>query len=355
MKRLLLVLVLIIGLFNRAFGQLGEYELQTVFSHNVTHDNFHCNVFLANAYFSDGTVRSIFERHGVPRGTNVTFTDTISYPANKNLTRLEFWGRRHTGSKCRKRHREDGGLNFEVTGQSCLDKFFSNAYGNAAFNTGSIHATTIPLLTILDPGADDAFPTDDPITIKSHTGFKASEYNWEYSFDLNTWISMPAYSGSANISLSANDLLGNNASDYHGQDIHIRQVACNYESTPVTYKVLVSAPKISSTISSNVSCYDSDDGTIKITFERPIYNGELLSITSSNDNFPSGNYANLITADLDSNNSININGLKEGVYTIAISGFINGFSTFTQGIYHNADFTINRPNPVEFTYTKTDV
>ncbi|WP_422091812.1 T9SS type A sorting domain-containing protein [Tenacibaculum ovolyticum] len=140
-------------------------------------------------------------------------------------------------------------------------------------------------------------------------------------------------------------------------------------SNVIQFTYLKGAPHITSVETKDISCFEEEDGSVKINFDRDLLLNEDLSINIVNldneiDVDKDGNpiyevawsQANaILEPDMSFTFSKNIGkGLKNGKFRVQLLGFINGASTFTDGITHEKDFNIAEPIPVEFTTSQTN-
>ena len=221
----------------------------------------------------------------------------------------------------------------------------------------------LPILKIQVP-TSDILPTTDKITIKSNTGFLSSEYNWQYSvnpLDPSSWVSLSQFN-TASISVNALDVLQVLDATSHGKKVSFRQIAYNGAavSDAVYYNVRLSAPRVDSAIPNQPTCSDTNDGSIRLLFNRTLYPGEQLNYTLLDvtaEDTPT-NYNG--TLSIGSDKSFVISGLRSGKYTLQLVGFKDGLST-SVGTSQDADlfalttFTIASPPPLDFTLSTTDV
>lgn len=224
-----------------------------------------------------------------------------------------------------------------------------------------------PILTIVQPG-DNSLPTETDIIINSHTGFLASEYNWQYSFDFtnpNAWIDMPQYNGKASITTNAKAILGADAGKYHGKQIYFRQKACsNTFSDPVYYVIRQSAPLIISENLIETTCFNTQDGKLIMKFDRPLVEGEKFTFSIREFDEQSQQWKGVVCSSQDSEN-ISLDNTNSytfpcdfsiGKYGLDFTGFINGSSTNPPNdADHPFIFNITAPEPVNFSLSKTNV
>jgi hypothetical protein len=204
----------------------------------------------------------------------------------------------------------------------------------------------------------DILPTTDRITIKSDTGFLTSEYNWQYSLtplDPSSWVSLPY--NTASISVNAIDVLQVLDGTSHGKKVSFRQVAYNGEavSNIVTYTVRLSAPRVDSATPTQPTCSDTNDGSIKIVFNRTLYPGEQLNYTllDATTNTPTS-YNGVLSIGADK--TFVISNLRKGNYMLQLVGFKDGLSTATDADrYDLKPFQITSPPILDFTLNATNV
>lgn len=241
----------------------------------------------------------------------------------------------------------------------CANGSFSGNYSPRMSNI-TFQYKIDPVLDVFQ-GTDDFLPTDENITIKSSSGYDATYYKWQYTFNPNyknttDWTDFTKYN-TANISTNAIEVLGANAGLKHGQKIYFRLKPCGTTTYNVaTYSVRLSAPKIDSSVPEQVSCYDlgSEDGKIKLQFNRPLYTGETFSIVlsgASTKNFPN-------ISKLEADNSYVLSGLARGNYKLTLTGFYNGSNTYSKYTELGGTpypFTIGAPSPLDFTVKGNDI
>ncbi|GFD80268.1 hypothetical protein KUL118_31300 [Tenacibaculum sp. KUL118] len=147
----------------------------------------------------------------------------------------------------------------------------------------------------------------------------------------------------------------------------------NNTSNVIQFTYLKGAPHIMSVEPMDISCYEEEDGSVKINFDRAILPNELLSINivdlnNQIDVDKDGNpiyenvdsYSNIGEGDLETDNSFTFSskigkGLPSGNFRVELTGYINGASTYTGGDTHEKDFPIDEPNPIEFSVSSTSV
>ncbi len=233
----------------------------------------------------------------------------------------------------------------------------NDSYDFSALNLnqpGNFTVTVTPIVELPTPTSNN-IGSDDFFEILPITGIQNTYFNWEYSLDNgSSWQNFPSAVQNQNyISLDTNDYISDTNHGYN-LDIRVNTRCNNSYSNIIRYRYLVSAPHIQSQTTTETLCYDSNDGTAKIQFDRPLKENELLSISLQNTTNGLDYSVENIT-DLDADNSYTVTGLPIGNYEASLLGFYNGFNTYVEGVAHNTSFTIDRPVPVEFTTSKVDV
>ncbi|CAA0231371.1 Protein of unknown function precursor containing a C-terminal secretion signal. Putative adhesin [Tenacibaculum maritimum] len=387
MKRIIIVIILMQSL-NFVHGQVGEYEVTfDGWAEGATNHN--CGYAYVQLEFANSSNNyKAFEFNFLEYSPRVYYQagsaeTTSRFSANQRLKSLRFWSERKVYDTCRGTRAYNDGRVYSNSSNNFLECFdFDFEFGqfiDSRYHTGlwnsKFNVKIYPILTINPPGEANSFPVEDDIVLTSHTGFKTSEYNWKYSFDGYNWVDMYAFNGAASIKLNAQEIGDFDASLNHGRTIYFKQSACGYDSDIVKYKIRRSAPHITSVNTTNTTCYDEKDGSVKINFDRGLEPNERLSITIEDldkiegyvDGVPTyeivSSSSNVVLA---SDNSYTFNkdigkGLGKGRFRVILAGggtiAYNGdkWNTYTESPTHQATFTINKPSPVEFTATHTNV
>ncbi len=233
---------------------------------------------------------------------------------------------------------------------------------------GTVSIKTFPIVNLKNGNlADDLVGYDDFINIPAMTGILNQYYNWQYSTNpdpvSSSWIDLPSqFQGINSLNLKTSDFL---PKSLIGSTFYIRVKSNNFGSegqgTSVKLKCLKSAPHFIDKIETPVSCFDSQDGKIKFTFDRLIedltrstLSMEQLTYTLTRiDTTPPTNYPSG-TVSMSSDKTFIISGLATGKYTIRLFGFYNGFSTYTSGIDHTRNFEIKKPSALQFDATASE-
>lgn len=353
MKKIyLLVFLLISGVgFSQASYTIEFKNLTYKVSRNVKNNtSSHFNLILN---YSDGTSTNLYTSK-IGDDSSENNYSINSFPTNKIPKSITY----------------DLFVNFSSTA-NISEKFDINIYPCVTSNSYSkvydgmnvsFNYDIRPNLNVIQPelGVNNFLPVDEDVIISSNTGFIEDYYNWEYSVNSDPtnpsgWVALPQYATKASFTTNAKAILGVAASSYHGRKIFFRQKACNTKSTPVEYSIRLSTPKILSAMPENVSCYDlgSQDGKLKIQFDRPLYPNENLSI----DLLFKGSNINREHLILNPDNSYLIEDLSRGDYELRLIGNLGlgTLNTYSPTANNPIKFTIEAPKPLDFTLHGSDI
>jgi len=205
-------------------------------------------------------------------------------------------------------------------------------------------------------------PIDEKINIEATKGFLNPNLNWQYKVGLDgVWKDFPpALQTAETVSLSAKDLLGNDAENYASKNIYVRMdYGCNglnkYSNT-LAFTVLHSSPHILFVTPIPNKCFGEANGYMKIKFDRPLKPNEFLNIFIQDKNDPNNLEQIFNLQNLPADNTIISSPiLKPGDFTIKVSGKYDGLQTYADGPGHTANTNFVSPLPVSFATNKTDV
>lgn len=347
MKKIYLLIILLVSGF--VFGQRYIVEFKNldyrVYRNVKNHTSSHFDLTLK---YTDGTTTKLYGA-GIGDDSSISDFSINTFETNKIPKSINYDLFVNFSST------SNIGENFDISTYPCITaKSFSKAYDGMDV---SFEYNIRPKLEIIQTEYD--LPTDRRIPIVSTPGFISSYYNWQYSLDLTSWIDLPQYKGRSSFSANAVDILGSNVISYVGKPIYFRQKACSTESNTVRYDVRLSAPKINSLTRVQPTCSDSEDGSVKLVFNRTLFSGEQLNYTllDADTNTPAG-YNGVLA--IDANKTFNVTGLRAGTYTLQLIGFKDGLNTSVPAgsdpdLFALTTFTITSPAPVDFTLNSTDI
>ena len=362
MKKIYLLIILLVSTFGFAQG-VGNYKVSlgiTGLDVKVSISG-NCGSRLESWLNYSNAGETHFFNQPVGDGQDLPRNWTTTFPSSKKLTRIRYYssGMKWHGGLTRKCKNDNSSTEYINVSHGITEYYLSN-YFTRIYN---LRATlkVLPDLKIQVPtinNGGDILPTTDRITIKSDTGFLTSEYNWQYSlnpFDPSSWVSLPY--NTASISVNAIDILQALDGTSHGKKVSFRQVAYNGAavSNVVTYTVRLSAPRVDSATPIQPTCSDTNDGSIKIVFNRTLYPGEQLNYTllDVTTNTPT-NYNGELSIGADK--TFMISNLRKGNYMLQLVGFKDGLSTATDADrYDLKPFVISSPPILDFTLNTTNI
>ncbi|WP_278021046.1 T9SS type A sorting domain-containing protein [Flavobacterium ginsengisoli] len=238
---------------------------------------------------------------------------------------------------------------------------------------GTFRVQTYPVINLTNPNTlNNIIGTESLINIPAISGVRSEYFDWMYHIEgerrqikigfitiwVDVWRSLPVqYQGKNSLNILCKDFLPYEAV---GKKITLR--ANEYGST-VELLYVRSAPHILSVEPIETSCFDTNDGKVKINFSRPLDPGEILSLDFDGMN---GEDVPNITKDgildgkkLEADNSYTVGNLNKGLTTLKLLGYFQQ-GTFKANTYvmdpeHQTSFTIVSPTPVDFSIEKKDI
>jgi hypothetical protein len=381
------------------FSKTSLYAQRDTGSYSVTvkehlavsiHANDICERSLL-AVFQDNSTQTVYD-YGCTENYDNTQTFTVTVKANNRIVSyIPYYHRKWGGCwTCAKGEESGNGPTLTIPNSSydnCNALYFQYLYPTNTF-TGEVWITNTPVLNnALQQPSDNVFPTEDPISILAPVGFNSPVYNWEYytDDDISTqqvWIPphFPVsgrwetvttvnahpfpqqYQGLDSIHLTATDLFagsGVNVNDLISKNVYVRLNACggNTPSNSIILNIRKSPPHVTSIVTFASSCFDSDNGHVKLSFDRALLPQEKIQFNLVNANNPSL-FFDLATDTFDVNGNYLIpQDLPPAKYIIKYNA-----RTFTQSgdeswsnIITTDTINISAPTAVAFTTNKTDV
>ena len=292
-----------------------------------------------------------YEGHGL-RDTNIN--KIITFTQNNLVTNLNIFTikRKKTLGLCRSVKRTFANLSVST----CQNQNY-NFYSLGLNQPGNLTVKVTPVIELAQGGTENRnIGSEDAFGIAPIIGVSNSYFNWEYSIDGKTWIRFPAkFQHKNSVSTGKASEIFTHLKPENGDEFYIRvNTGCNKTSNAIIYTYSLSAPHITSINTSKVSCYDSKDATATIKFDRPLKTGEDINIIIKKPGSENNYGENNVTA-LSANNSYTFNDLPIGRYNVTLIGGYYGNTTYSESPSHSASFTIERPDPVEFTTSSVNV
>ena len=183
----------------------------------------------------------------------------------------------------------------------------SNLYWGALTYKGS-HVTTHKFIAypeLLFIGAQPTLlPSKEKIIITNTAGFPHSVYKWQYSTDgAQTWINVPSSvinsSPTGSLKISGTDLMSESAFQQlaaQGRPVLFRIFNPVKSSEVISLQAALSSPTVLSHEVVLERCHQSGDAIIKMTLDRPLLSGEVLSCFINGQSI--GNAGNITLEDI---------------------------------------------------------
>ncbi|MEW7279186.1 T9SS type A sorting domain-containing protein [Aquimarina sp. 2201CG1-2-11] len=290
-NKIIILLWIVLGIHSIQSQNLYEihvYDLHYTVTHNVK-NNTSSNITITIEYEDGGTPDEIYY-NAIRDGSNERDREVRKFQTDRKPVRIKtrvfinFIGSRFD---------INGTEKFEDIATPCnTEKTFIRDTEDNRFGRGlpdfRYRYTIRPIIDIPEPSYR-IIGYDDFHTISATSGLPNNLYNWQYatvkSGSFYNWRSLPV-SNSSTVSFRPRDFL---SSSLIGRDIYFRAVSCttDYDSNPVRYTLSRSAPNITRVTSTANSCYDKNDGTITVQFNRALIRGENLSIAVEDMSLPS--------------------------------------------------------------------
>ncbi|WP_309609433.1 T9SS type A sorting domain-containing protein [Flavobacterium sp.] len=239
----------------------------------------------------------------------------------------------------------------------------------------SLRLKNYPIVNLINSDiSNNLVGNDDYVNIYGMYGILDQYYNWQYStnpdYNSSSWTNLPPqFQGKSFLSAKPSEFLPDNLI---GSQFFLRVKTNNFGTNnqgsilPLVY--LKSAPHIEGAPTTTpVRCYsDTNDGSATFTFNRLLIgcNGCKQQNNLIPDETLNYTLLNRVTSTpvrsgnviMNADKTFTISNLPSGDYTIKFTGDYDGFNTYTSGINHTRNFTIEKPQlPVAFTATKTNV
>ena len=201
-------------------------------------------------------------------------------------------------------------------------------------------------------------PSNDKVLLKNTAGFPHAVYKWQYSIDRGeTWIDVPSSvinaSPDGSLNVSGTDLMSATVFQQlagEGKPVLFRIFNPVKSSGILSIQPALSSPKISSYETYLENCHQSGDAAIRVTLDRALFPGEVLSCFINGQ--ATGSAGNIT---VDGTNSFLLEGLSSGAYSISLKGSYNGYSTFAGDAGHKFTATIAERPAITHSFTQKNV
>lgn len=224
-----------------------------------------------------------------------------------------------------------------VTGDLSEQTTYTDPYTNNYLIT-----TTVRVVPSLDPTFN--LPSHDKITMQT----EGEGFTWQYwNNAINDWADISASFTTDNgkgLKISGYDLFGDGYVSHLNDNINfrVRNNSSGNVSDPVTFTLRLSSPHIISVTPTHLNCYERNEGSVKINFDRALLPAEKLNILLY-DTLHRVNYSKFNLTELASDNSYTWpNELRSGIYYISLIG------KYAKGLEY--DLTVNSREGSPSTY-----
>ena len=320
------------------------------------------------ATYQNGTTTRIFDP-GVYENKPLVMTPVIFNESNK-IVHLRFHTnkrRRNSVGNCRSRRRNG---DIDITGCYYRDYNFSEFLPTPSAVSGNAIINVRPIITLNTSAVSDIIGYEDSFEVTATAGFNTEVYKWQYQLSPGavnpngSWQNIPLPATPNVFKAIPQDFLPKSAI---GQNIYFRILPCVDKPSEniISFRLRRSAPHIvSPPTTTDVSCYDSIDGEVRVTFDRALESGDNFGISVSDMSRPIGtdpdgniiyaavkSYSNI---SFDGSNSYTLTGLPPSTagFKLDMIGGYNGFVYYTGDASHTAVVNIGKPTPVSFQITE---
>lgn len=359
------------------FGQGSKVEI-TNLKFYIWGDEAICdNIIELEVKFTDGSSEQIFyEDEGAPfplggfywADGDYFYDDITFYSDNKVIKsiRVFIYTKEKGGFSCSRGNNETEittDHDIDVNFNPCVSDFYEVSKRNDSEHevTHAIEfnwrVSPTPVVSRVGSGIAGY---SDTLSATANGNFNDSVYGWEYQVtnfgstpNASSWTAIPGVANAKDLSVQLDTFLPVSAV---GKSIHVRVKSCFYAepSDSRDYLIRYSAPNIikAQTATTDVSCYDSEDGTVVLTFDRALEpSRDILdySILDLSEGIVIAN-AQLPITSFETGNTLTITGLppSKTEFRINIFGSYNGEVYYTEGEEHYDEFSIGRNEYVRF-------
>ncbi len=359
----------------REYGQITKIDISN-WEYSSRFDDGRCEeeVWLT-AYFEDGSYKRFIRYRrgrfttGSDRDTEyilegvVERIDVYMYAKDKvNLFLTKRCAGGSTGGRVRETYRVPLDIDPCESGSFYKRHSDNNNYigGNEVRQSLRFDYKITPLPKISRATESNIIGYEDILTLHAEEGFNNSVYDWQYSFLEGTppfeWIDFPGPS------MATRDIILADFFDESviGRELFFRTSACDNAGTQnvIGYEIRKSAPRIIEVTTSPVTCYDVENGSVTVTFDRPLQENDVFGFTVADLSTPErevvANLNNVVA--FGDNNEITFENLPPSSteFLIEMIGTNNGEPYYTGGPDRRANFVIQRPSPVAFAGEPSD-
>lgn len=362
MKKFYLLIILLVSTFGFAQGQKYIIKISNLsYSINAGVKNKTSSNIRITVHYKDGSSSNAYTRDIRNNGDREVNLDIAAFSRNSKPVSIECYAfvNFRTGT-------DANSSVYKSVDTFCPSGSFSGSYSPRMSNITFNYKIDPVFYVNRSDVNDDLLPTHTKKTILATPGYDDQYYRWQYSLIPNAtatqWQDLPKYNTEPNITVDAVDILGANAGLYIGKYIYFRIKPCTETpglSTPISYSIRLSAPKVNTVTPVKPRCTNTNDGSVELVFDRTLLNGEQLNYTllDVSTGTPT-DYRGVLA--INANKTFNITGLAAGTYTLQLIGFKDGLNTsvgdpLDKNLFALSTFTILPPTPVDFTLSSTNV
>jgi SprB repeat len=221
----------------------------------------------------------------------------------------------------------------QINAQCVIGSNAGNGFANQRYTTTTrvrVVLNTDPVLTLPSHDTVKVKQTDPEYFYDEGGNYNTYEPNWKYSlFPFTEWLPVPAALKFGNrqegLNLSGYGLLGPDYINHLNETVKIKDSANsndNYviESAPANFILRLSSPHITAITPAHLNCFERNEGSLKIKFDRRLIQGERLNIFLF-DTLNRVNYSALNLESLAADSSYTWpNELRAGYYFVSLIG-----------------------------------
>lgn len=198
-------------------------------------------------------------------------------------------------------------------------------------------------------------PSDDEATLQATKNFIPIAYNWQYQHidrsGHSEWknfkenLSYKERTSFCGYQLFSPEEFDKLLEQNHKVSIRINTPRHQINQEKLDLVPILSSPHIIQTEAMAPTCHGEGNGSIRLTFDRALRQGEKLNIYRDGLLLESegGNIQ------LDKTNSVTLRGLPHGSYTLTLRGSYLGYDTYTLGEKHKVSVTVPELAPLAYT------
>jgi hypothetical protein len=389
MKNLYVLCIFITGFCFNLMGQSGQWRLNmyAALYNPESYTAQHQSGFRIDISVNNGNWTTIFQRTGTnedmvtpSHAWNIRQIGPVNYQISDRINRIHVYTKiDHSGGGD-----PDQGWK-EVTFQTASEKI---KYKNTHYEYGAVYfswqgyldvyAYPYNVNVVLRSPVETGVSAEDKVKIEAPAGYDPEVYRWVYK--KNLYDSNEAWKPVANSSLIGNAILEATLADIYGPgfmddgvvdfcsntyialEFDIYQDKNNprvkgYSNTITVPNKLI-APKIVSAVGGKTQCPGESNGTIKVTFDRPLLSNEIISFQATLTSEPGIEGRQRDSKPIDAT-TYEIYNLAAGTYTVKITSRVQcpagDYSANSTGPdFMREGIVVTEADPVIYTVNEAD-